>query len=143
MGLAHEKCPDTPVIFFSGTLGEESAIQVLKDGATDYILKQRPARLASAVRRALREAEEHAARKRSEKAMRETQERFMGIFESSKDAIAYSTLDGFLLDVNASFVKLTGYAREELLTKTYQDLDRKSTRLNSSHIQKSRMPSSA
>ena len=120
--LAREKCPGTPVLFFSGTLGEESAIQSLKDGATDYVLMQRPARFVSAVRRALREAEEHAARQRSEKAMREAQERFISIYQSSKDAIAYSTLDGLLLEVNDSFVKLTGCAREELLTKTYQTL---------------------
>jgi len=67
--LAKEKCPDTPMLFFSGTLGEESAIQALRDGATDYILKQRPARFVSAVRRALHEAEEKAAHQRIEKAM--------------------------------------------------------------------------
>jgi PAS domain S-box-containing protein len=120
--LAKTKYPDLPVIFFSGTLGEESAIQSLKDGATDYILKQRPARFVPAVRRALREAEERAEHKRIEKAMRETQERFIGIYESSTDAIAYSTLDGLFLDVNDSFLKLTGHTKEELLTKTYQDL---------------------
>ncbi len=120
--LAKAKHPDTPVLFFSGTLGEESAIQSLRDGATDYVLKQRPARFVPAVRRALREAEERAERKRIEKAMRETQERFLGIYESSKDAIAYLTLDGLFLDINDSFLKLTGHTKEELLTKTYQDL---------------------
>src|SRR5712692_9240534 len=48
--LAKTKYPDVPVIFFSGTLGEESAIHSLRDGATDYILKQRPARFVPAVR---------------------------------------------------------------------------------------------
>ncbi len=58
--------PDTPFIFVSATLGEEAAIEALRNGATDYILKQNPARLASAVRRALREAEEQRARARAE-----------------------------------------------------------------------------
>jgi PAS domain S-box-containing protein len=120
--LAKAKHPDVPVLFFSGTLGEESAIQSLRDGATDYVLKQRPARFVPAVRRALREAEERAEHKRIEKAMRETQERFIGIYESSTDAIAYLTLDGLFLDVNDSFLKLTGHTKEEILTKTYQDL---------------------
>jgi len=71
--LAHAKCPDTPVLFFSGTLGEESAIQALRDGATDYVLKQRPARFASAVRRALSEAGEKAERKRLEEQFRQAQ----------------------------------------------------------------------
>ncbi len=55
--LAHNKHPDTPFIFVSGTIGEDVAIESLIGGATDYVLKQRPARLASALRRALEEAE--------------------------------------------------------------------------------------
>ena len=55
-----------PFIFVSGTLGEEAAIEALRNGATDYILKQNPARLASAVRRALDEAEARRANRRAE-----------------------------------------------------------------------------
>lgn len=57
---------DTPFIFISATLGEEAAIEALRNGATDYILKQNPARLASAVRRALIEAEAQRAARRAE-----------------------------------------------------------------------------
>jgi signal transduction histidine kinase len=57
---------DIPFIYVSATLGEEAAIAALREGATDYILKQNPARLASAVRRALREADEQRARARAE-----------------------------------------------------------------------------
>ncbi len=57
---------DLPFIFVSATLGEEAAIEALRNGATDYILKQNPARLASAVRRALNEAEARRARRRAE-----------------------------------------------------------------------------
>jgi signal transduction histidine kinase len=57
---------DIPFIFVSATLGEEAAIGALRNGATDYILKQNPARLASAVRRALDEAEAHRANRRAE-----------------------------------------------------------------------------
>ncbi|HEU4669972.1 MAG TPA: response regulator [Dyella sp.] len=55
-----------PFIFVSATLGEEAAIEALRIGATDYILKQNPARLASAVRRALSEAEAERAARRAE-----------------------------------------------------------------------------
>src|SRR6267142_377310 len=61
-----EKCPDVPFIFVSGTLGEEVAIEALKIGATDYILKQRLSRIVPSVHRALREAKERAERKRAE-----------------------------------------------------------------------------
>jgi PAS domain S-box-containing protein len=61
-----EKCPDVPFIFVSGTLGEEVAIEALKIGATDYILKQRLSRIVPSVHRALRESKERAERKRAE-----------------------------------------------------------------------------
>ncbi|EIL92296.1 signal transduction histidine kinase [Rhodanobacter spathiphylli B39] len=64
--LLRQRDEDTPFIFVSATLGEEAAIGALRNGATDYILKQNPARLASAVRRALDEAEAHRANRRAE-----------------------------------------------------------------------------
>jgi PAS domain S-box-containing protein len=67
--IAQEICPGVPFIFVSGTMGEELAIEALKQGATDYVLKTRLSRIAPAVRRALREAEERAQRKRAEEAL--------------------------------------------------------------------------
>jgi signal transduction histidine kinase len=64
--LLRARDEDLPFIYVSATLGEEAAIEALRDGATDYILKQNPARLASAVRRALREADAQRARRRAE-----------------------------------------------------------------------------
>jgi DNA-binding NtrC family response regulator len=68
--LALERRPDVPFIFVSGTLGEEVAIEALKIGATDYVLKTRLSRLPMSVRRAMREAVERAERKRAEEALR-------------------------------------------------------------------------
>jgi PAS domain S-box-containing protein len=64
--ISMEKCPDVPFIFVSGTLGEEVAIEALKIGATDYILKQRLSRIVPSVHRALRESKERAERDRAE-----------------------------------------------------------------------------
>src|SRR5215831_256940 len=61
-----EKCPDVPFIFVSGTLGEEVAIEALKIGATDYVLKERLSRIVPSVHRAIREAKERDERKRAE-----------------------------------------------------------------------------
>ena len=71
--LAMKACPDVPFIFVSGTLGEEVAIEALKIGATDYILKTRLSRLVPSVRRALREASQRAERKRAEESLRQSQ----------------------------------------------------------------------
>ncbi len=64
--IAHTERPDLPLIFVSGTLGEELAIESLQNGATDYVLKGRLARLGPAVRRAMQEVEVRAERQRLE-----------------------------------------------------------------------------
>jgi signal transduction histidine kinase len=70
--IALQKCPDVPFIFVTGSLGEEVAIDTLKKGATDYVLKHRLTRLAPAIHRALREACERTQRKRAEEQLRES-----------------------------------------------------------------------
>jgi diguanylate cyclase (GGDEF)-like protein/PAS domain S-box-containing protein len=64
--IAKETCPEVPFIFVSGAIGEESAIESLKQGATDYVLKDRLSRLAPAIKRAINEAEERAKRRQAE-----------------------------------------------------------------------------
>ena len=71
--LATKACPDVPFIFVSGTLGEEVAIEALKIGATDYVLKTRLSRLVPSVMRALREATERTERKRAEESLRQSE----------------------------------------------------------------------
>jgi len=66
--IARQRKPGTPFILVSGTLGEEQAIESLKRGATDYVLKHRLSRLAPAVRRALEEASTRRERRRAEEA---------------------------------------------------------------------------
>jgi Bacteriophytochrome (light-regulated signal transduction histidine kinase) len=62
-----EICPEVPFICVSGTVGEETAVELLKKGAVDYILKDRLVRLPSAIQRALEEAKEKKARQQAEK----------------------------------------------------------------------------
>jgi signal transduction histidine kinase/CheY-like chemotaxis protein len=70
LNLARDARPDVPFIFVSGTLGEEVAIEAVKIGATDYVVKSRLSRLVPSVQRALREARERTERKRAEEALR-------------------------------------------------------------------------
>jgi signal transduction histidine kinase len=65
--LARNRCPDVPFILVSGTLGEERAIDALKCGATDYVLKHHLSRLVPAVHRALQEVKERVERKLAER----------------------------------------------------------------------------
>jgi signal transduction histidine kinase len=72
LAIAQQTCPETPFIFVTATMGEEVAIETLKEGATDYVLKQRLQRLIPSVKRALREAQERKALARAELFLRES-----------------------------------------------------------------------
>ena len=74
LDIAQERCPDVPFIFVTGTLGEEVAIETLKKGATDYVLKHRLSRLVPSVQRAIREARERAERRRAQAQLRQSHE---------------------------------------------------------------------
>jgi DNA-binding NtrC family response regulator len=71
--IAKEQCPEIPFIFWSGVLGDEAAVELIKKGATDYVLKDRPARLPSVIYRALAEAEQRAQLAQLEDQLREAQ----------------------------------------------------------------------
>jgi two-component system, cell cycle sensor histidine kinase and response regulator CckA len=85
LAFAHERCPDVPYVFVSGTIGEDRAIESLKAGATDYVLKERLDRLVPAVRRALREAAERHRRNDAIDALRASEERFREMAETIQD----------------------------------------------------------
>jgi signal transduction histidine kinase len=72
--MAREKCPTTPFIIISGAIGDDLAVETLRQGATDYVLKSCLGRLVSVVTRALQEAEERAARQQAKKALRDAEE---------------------------------------------------------------------
>lgn len=67
--IAHERVPDIPFIFFSGTIGEERALQALRAGASDYVIKDRPKRLISAIQRSLNEVKLRRERREVEEQM--------------------------------------------------------------------------
>jgi len=75
LDLVQRMSPETPFIFVSGTIGEERAIESLRRGAIDYVLKTNLARLAPAVRRALDQVAERAARTRAEQELAEAHQR--------------------------------------------------------------------
>ena len=77
--IAKEKCPEVPFIFVTGTMGEEVAIETLKSGATDYVLKTRLSRLMPAVTRALREAHDRSEHRRAEEQLRESHEQLRAL----------------------------------------------------------------
>ena len=82
LAAARQACPEAPFVFVSGALGEDKAIELLKRGATDYVLKDNLARLAPSIRRARAEAHERAERQRAEEELRrraEFEQQLIGI----------------------------------------------------------------
>lgn len=114
--IAREKRPGTPFLYVSGTIGEDTAIEALKNGATDYVLKHRLMRLIPAVDRALREADERAERNRAEQAMRESEHKYREVFECLADAAFLTDAKtGKIIDTNRCAETMLGCQRGEIL----------------------------
>jgi len=114
--LARTMRPETPFVFVSGTLGEEVAINALKSGATDYVLKYRLPRLVPAVRRALAEAEERRALQRAEAAMVQSEFKYRQLFEClSEAALLADATTGRVLDTNRQAETLLGCSRAQIV----------------------------
>jgi PAS domain S-box-containing protein len=113
--IAQRYARDVPFVFVSGTLGEDIAIEALKRGATDYVLKTRMARLGPAVKRALREAREKVGRRCAEEALRDSEEQWKAAFEFNP--VMYFMVDraGTTLSVNNCGADQLGYERSELI----------------------------
>ena len=115
--------PDLAFVFFTATLGEERAVDALKAGATDFVAKERPARLVPALCRAVREAEERAARKRAEEGLRQREENFHLLFETNPHPMWVFDRDSLrFLEVNSSAAEHYGYSREEFLAMRITDI---------------------
>jgi PAS domain S-box-containing protein len=112
--MARHTRPHLPFIFVSGALGEERAIELLKLGATDYVLKDRLERLVPSVQRALREARESAERQQAEQRLRESEERYRLAVRATRDALWDWDLKTGQITRNDGFWELFGYGSWEV-----------------------------
>lgn len=108
LALAKERCPDVPFVFVSGTLGEHAAIESLKHGATDYVLKHRLERLVPAVKGAVLERAEREGLRQAEQEVRQRAELFQVISDNVTDLVSVVDLDGKRLYTSSSYETLFG-----------------------------------
>ena len=113
--LARARAPHAPFILLTGSLDEETAVEYMKAGAADYILKGRLTRLGPAVRGALE-------RERMKRQLREREEYFRSLIEQAMDIIAVLDADGAVRYASPSVLPLLGYGAEELVGQHIFDL---------------------
>jgi PAS domain S-box-containing protein len=114
--IALRQRPDLPFIFVSGTMGEEVAVEALKIGATDYVLKTRLSRLVPSVRRALREANERAELRRAERELQDREAKIRRLVEANIVGVFTWDFEGRILEANDAFLRIIGYQRDDLAT---------------------------
>ena len=119
--ISKELSPDTPFIFVSGKIGEDFAVEMLKEGATDYVLKSNLPKLGHAVQRALNEYNEQIELKKAQDALMESENKYRTLFEKNKNPIIVFDEDGNFKDSNEAALEFMEVNRDELLTKNLSD----------------------
>lgn len=113
--LARELQPDIPLILVSGTVGEERAVEILRDGATDFVLKTRLAQLGPAIRRALQQTRDRLGRQQAERALRESEERLREMAENIREVFWSASADGRQIHyVSPAYAQIWGRSIVEL-----------------------------
>ena len=133
--MLHEQGLDIPLLVIGTAQDEEDAARILRAGAEDFIVGDRIAGLGEAVRNALRRRElrRHSDR-RTELALRASEERFRATFNQAAVGLAHVSVDGRYILVNRKLCDILGYSAEELLQKTVWEVthpeDREATTLD-------------
>jgi two-component system cell cycle sensor histidine kinase/response regulator CckA len=109
-----ERGLDIPFIVVSGTLGDELAAECVKSGATDYVLKDRMARLGQAVGQALEARKLREEKRHADDVLRDSEDRYRLVTENIADGVLLFDLEGHLVLANRSAELITGYSQEEL-----------------------------
>ncbi|HEX5483666.1 MAG TPA: PAS domain S-box protein, partial [Terriglobia bacterium] len=114
--------PDTPFILVSGAVGDELAVECIKRGISDYVLKDRLARLPIAIRRALEEKSLREERMQAGKLLADRERRFHALMEHSADGIVLLNTRGEILFTSHAENRILGYSAEERTGKSIFEL---------------------
>jgi len=113
LSMVRTACPDIPLIMVTGEVGEERAIETLKQGATDYVLKSNLQRLVPAIERALQEGEQSRKKVEVEEQLRKSERLYRAVGETINYGIWVCNTDGKNTYASPSFLNLVGMTQEE------------------------------
>ena len=113
---------DIPFIVISGVIGEEKAVDLMKAGAHDYLMKNKLARLAPVVKREIAEAQIRRERKQTFEKIYLSERRFRTVMENAPVGIYLIGIDGRFLSINIAMCEMLGYSNDELLGLTFNDI---------------------
>jgi PAS domain S-box-containing protein len=122
LDLLKERELDVPFIVVSGSIGEDLAVTGMKRGATDYLLKDRLARLGPAVQHALEQRRLREEKRRTEGALKDSEERYRELFENANDIIYTHDFEGNFTSINKAVERIAGHNPNELLGRNIADL---------------------
>ncbi|MEW8505454.1 MAG: EAL domain-containing protein [Candidatus Thiodiazotropha sp.] len=111
LSLLRQQNLDIPFIIVSGGIGEEAAIDALRQGANDYVLKDRPARLGEAVKRVLEDRQLRKAHRIAEEKLRLAER----AFQNTAEGITVTDVNGDIVSTNPAFEAITGYSHDEVI----------------------------
>jgi PAS domain S-box-containing protein len=120
--ILKDRALDIPLVIVSGTISEEIAVECMRLGAADYLLKDRLGRLATAVGQAIERRDSERDRRSAEAAARERDELLRAVYESSTDAILVADSARRYVDANGAAVELLGLSRDEILSRRIDDV---------------------
>ncbi len=115
--ITKSRCPDVPFLIVSGVIGEDVAIQLIKAGSSDYLLKDKLGRLCTSIQHALKEAEEHREKKRVLMELKASEERFRFLADNSPVFIWKTNAGGVCTYFNKGWLEFTG-AKADTLVET-------------------------
>jgi len=113
---------DIPFFIISGSIGEDLAVDVMKSGAHDYMMKGNVKRLIPSLERELRDAEVRRQRRQAEDALRDSEARKAAIFDSALDSIISIDHSGRIIEFNPQAEKTFGYKRDAVIGQPMHDL---------------------
>src|SRR6185503_11025661 len=120
--LAQDRAKLTPFIIWTGTMGEDNAVEMMRTGAVNYILKENIKRLGPAVAHALEERRLLLEHKQAEETIHNNEKRFRALIQNGRDNISLLAVDGTLLWESPATVRSLGYAQDEFVGRSIFEL---------------------